>query len=75
MRSENSKFLSVLISAFVCFALALFLFLGEGWAQITCPYTLPDNPTDKDILSHFYCETDGDNWTDNTNWGSNTLND
>ncbi|MDE0291570.1 MAG: hypothetical protein OXK19_03505 [Candidatus Dadabacteria bacterium] len=56
----------VLVLLFAVF----FLFPGNAWAQITCPYTLPSSPTEEDVLKKFYCETDGPNWTNKTNWGS-----
>ncbi len=70
--------LSALKSALVCLALAFFVFAGNAEAQITCPYTLPDSPTDEDILKLFYCATGGSDtsttgWKTN-NWGSGTLN-
>ncbi len=50
--------------------LAFFLIAGNAWAQITCPPTLSDPPTDKQILLKLYCDTDGPSWANSTNWGS-----
>ena len=53
---------------------ALFLLAGHAWAQITCPYTLPDTPGDEDLLKKFYCETGGpNNWRNKTGWGNTDL--
>ena len=51
------------------FAVAFFIFAGSARAQTeTCPYTLPNSPTDRDILILFYCATDGKNWANKDNW-------
>ena len=76
---ENMNFfqgtspLFVLKRFFVCFAVALFILAGNTQAQtVDCnTHTPSDPPTDQDALIALYCATDGDNWTDNTNWLTN----
>ena len=65
-----NKALNLALGLFMVFAVAFFIFAGSARAQQTetCPYTLPDSPTDRDILILLYCATDGGSWTDNAGW-------
>ena len=65
-----NKALNLALGLFMVFAVAFFIFAGSARAQPTetCPYTLPDSPTDKDILILFYCATDGENWANKDGW-------
>ena len=52
-----------------CLALTLFIFAGNARSQTTCDTHNPqDPPMDKDALIALYCATDGSNWTNNSNW-------
>ncbi len=65
-------FLSVSRSILFFAALAFFLLAGDTRAQVACPQpSLPASPTERQVLLEFYCDTDGPNWTDNTNWDEN----
>ena len=66
-----SSSLSALKCVLVCFAVAFFVLAGNTYAQgpVTCETHTPSvPPTNKDALIALYCATDGENWTDNTNW-------
>ena len=75
---KTSSFLSTLKYVFACFVVASFVFAGAAHAQqtATCPHRPPGPLTDRDVLILLYCATDGDNWTNYTNWLTNEpLND
>ena len=66
LQGKGRVFLSVPKCVFF-FATVLFV-LAVNAQQPTCPYTLPESPTDRDVLIVLYCAADGPRWIDNTNW-------
>ena len=70
---------SVLFRILVFLALAFpVLAVNAGaavpWSEEDCnSFTFPSNPTQRDVLQKFYCDTGGPSWTNKNRWGAATL--